>query len=92
MFKRKEEIAAIKKQHSNEMTSVKREMEGLKMLVKSLLLQQNPNFDEEEVNDIMGTALGNENSATPHSSTSNHVRHPEKVSFYNSSKILHRNQ
>ncbi|XP_057436928.1 uncharacterized protein LOC130729257 isoform X3 [Lotus japonicus] len=78
MFKRKEEIAAIKKQHSNEMTSVKREMEGLKMLVKSLLLQQNPNFDEEEVNDIMGTALGNENSATPHSSTSNHVRHPEK--------------
>ncbi|XP_057449367.1 uncharacterized protein LOC130740706 [Lotus japonicus] len=78
VFKRNEEIAAIKKQHSDEMTSVKREMEGLKFLVKSLLKQQNPNFDEGEVNGIMATALGNEKNATPHSSTSNHVPHREK--------------
>lgn len=90
VFKRNEEIAAIKKQHSDEMTSVKREMEGLKFLVKSLLKQQNPNFDEGEVNGIMATALGNEKNATPHSSTSNHVPHREKVSFLLLSKLMHR--
>ncbi|KAJ1443723.1 hypothetical protein SESBI_00321 [Sesbania bispinosa] len=81
-FLKNEEIAAIKKQHSNEVTSMKREMEGLKSLVKTMLKQQNPNLNEEEVDNMMATALGYENSAGPRLSASSHVPYQEEVSSY----------
>ncbi|KAJ1408941.1 putative transposase, Ptta/En/Spm, plant [Sesbania bispinosa] len=79
ILKKKEEIAVIKKQHSNEVTGMKREMEGLKSLVKTMLKQQNPDLNEEEVNNMMAAALGYENSIGLCSSASSHVPHQEET-------------
>ncbi|KAL6548717.1 hypothetical protein OROGR_008483 [Orobanche gracilis] len=49
----------------------------LKTLVKNMLKQQNPNLSEEELANMMISAMNNDNSATPHSSASTHVPHRE---------------
>ncbi|XP_057440121.1 uncharacterized protein LOC130731992 [Lotus japonicus] len=75
MIKRNEEMSNMQKQHSNEMNSMKREMDGLKSLVRNMMKQQNPNLSEEELANMMAAALGSDNSAAPHSSASTHNPH-----------------
>ncbi|KAJ1400010.1 hypothetical protein SESBI_29846, partial [Sesbania bispinosa] len=75
-------LPAIKKQRSNEVTGMKREMEGLKSLVKTMPKQQNPNLNEEEVDNMMAVALGYEITVGPRSSASSHVPHEEEESSY----------
>lgn len=82
MLKRKEEIMVIKKQHSDEMAGVKREMDGMKALFKTMMKQQNPHLSDEEICNLMATAMGCTNStsnapAHPLSSASTHV--PSRV-------------
>ncbi|KAJ1416415.1 hypothetical protein SESBI_17373 [Sesbania bispinosa] len=60
------------------LTGMKREMEGLKSLVKTMLKQQNPNLNEDEVDNMMAAALGYEITAGPRSSASSHVPHQKR--------------
>ncbi|RHN74115.1 putative transposase, Ptta/En/Spm, plant [Medicago truncatula] len=84
MLKKNEEIANIKKHYEGEMTRMKermeayesltkKRMEAYESLLKCVLLQQNPNLSVDDVDNMMGHALGIENSAVHHSSTSTHV-------------------
>lgn len=73
-LKRNEEIDLIKKEHANEMNR-------MKMFVRSLLKQNNPDLDDEALDMMMTNATANENGATPHSSTSTNIPILEKVSF-----------
>ncbi|XP_057446206.1 uncharacterized protein LOC130738273 isoform X2 [Lotus japonicus] len=77
-MKNNEEISAIKKQHKDEMTGMKRQMDGLTLLVRNMLKLQHPNLDEEEISNMMEAALGNENSVAPHLSASIYVPPHEK--------------
>lgn len=87
MLRKNEEIANIKKHYEGEMTSMKermeayesltkKRMEAYESLLKCVLVQQNPNLSEDDVDNMMGHALGIENSAAHYSSISTHV--PEK--------------
>ncbi|KAK7266973.1 hypothetical protein RIF29_19635 [Crotalaria pallida] len=71
-FKRNEEIALIKKEHANEMNI-------MKMLVRSLLKQNNPDLDDEALDMMMANATASENGATPHPSTLTNIHILEKV-------------
>ncbi|GAU46339.1 hypothetical protein TSUD_401980 [Trifolium subterraneum] len=88
MLKKKEEIATIKKQYEGEISSMKekmeahesltqKKMEAYESLLKCVMMQQNPNLSEDDVNNMMGQALGIE-SVIHHSSTSTYI--PEKGS------------
>jgi len=88
MLKKNEEIANNKKHYESEMTNMKermeayesltkKRMEAYESLLKCVLVQQNPNLSEDDVDNMMGHALGIANSAAHYSSTSTHV--PEKV-------------
>ncbi|KAL6521405.1 hypothetical protein OROGR_017974 [Orobanche gracilis] len=89
--KKYEDFFAIKKQHEAEITTVHRKMDGLSLLVRNLLKVQNPNLNEEEISNMMNTALGNENSATPRSSASTYVP-PREKSIMGSMKIFTENE
>ncbi|XP_058765987.1 uncharacterized protein LOC131639515 [Vicia villosa] len=83
MLKRKEEILVIKKQHNDEVAGMKREMDGMKALFKTMTKQQNPHMSDEEISNLMATAMGCPISSTaapadPHSSTSTHIPHCEQ--------------
>ncbi|XP_057420915.1 uncharacterized protein LOC130714947 [Lotus japonicus] len=78
MMKKNEEISAIKKQHKDEVSGMKRQMDGLTLLVRNMLKLQHPNLDEEEISNMMEASLGNENSVAPHSSASTYVPPHEK--------------
>ncbi|XP_057458180.1 uncharacterized protein LOC130748948 isoform X2 [Lotus japonicus] len=78
MMKKNEEIYAIKKQHKDEVSGMKRQMDGLTLLVRSMLKLQHPDLDEEEISNMMEAALGNENSVASHSSASTYVPPHEK--------------
>ncbi|XP_058751371.1 uncharacterized protein LOC131624454 [Vicia villosa] len=83
MLKRKEEILVIKKQHNDEVASMKREMDGMKALFKTMIKQQNPHMRDEEISNLMATAMDCSISTTaapadPHSSASTHIPHCEQ--------------
>jgi len=52
-FKRNEEIAAIKKEHANEISDIKKKMKNLQTMLKVVVKQQNPDLDEEDINNMM---------------------------------------
>ncbi|XP_058760371.1 uncharacterized protein LOC131633698 [Vicia villosa] len=84
MLKRKEEILVIKKQHINEVAGMKREMDGMKALFKTMMKQQNPHMSDEEISNMMATTMDCSNSTTvapadPHSSVSTHIPYCEEV-------------
>lgn len=79
VLKRNEEIDALKKQHYNDMTSLRKRIERLEALVRFLLKQLIPNLDEEAVDNIMTHTLGDDNSAAPQSSISTQCSRYEKV-------------
>lgn len=87
-LKRKEEIAALKKVHNEEvivlnekMHNVENTLNQLKSVLKTMLKQSNPaGIDIELLEDLLGSSPGDENSAqkiigVPHaySSTSSHL-------------------
>ncbi|KAL5101379.1 hypothetical protein RYX36_005706, partial [Vicia faba] len=58
-------------------------MDGMKALLKTMMKQQNPHMSDEEISNMMATALGSSNSTTAthvasHSSTSTHIPHCEE--------------
>jgi hypothetical protein len=59
--------------YEGEMTSMKERMEAYESLLKCVLVQQNPNLSEDDVDNMMGHALGIANSVAHHSSPSIHV-------------------
>ena len=72
-FKRNEQIAAIKKEHANEISDIKKKMKDLETMLKTVVKQQNPDLDEEDKNNMMTRVLSKESSAVGlHSSTSTH--------------------
>lgn len=77
MLKRNQEIAAVKKECAGKINSLSKRVEGLEALLKCVLKQTNPDLDDEALNDIMGGALGSENSAAYPSSTSTHFPNEE---------------
>ncbi|KAL5059390.1 hypothetical protein RYX36_030994, partial [Vicia faba] len=82
-IKRNEEILVIKKQHSDEVVGMKREIDGMKELLKTIMKQQNPHVSDEEISNMMATTLGSSNSTiaalvAPHSSASTHIPHSEE--------------
>ncbi|XP_058734108.1 uncharacterized protein LOC131605784 [Vicia villosa] len=58
MFKRNQEISVIKKQHSDEVAGMKREMDGMKVLFKTTMKQENPHMSDEKISNMMASALG----------------------------------
>ncbi|WJX72369.1 hypothetical protein P8452_56255 [Trifolium repens] len=59
VFKRNEEIAEIKRHYSNETTRMAKKLDGLQGLVRCLLKQANPDFDDEALDSIMENAMEN---------------------------------
>ncbi|KAL5060034.1 hypothetical protein RYX36_031638 [Vicia faba] len=58
-------------------------MDDMKALFKTMMKQQNSHMSDEEISNMMATALGSSNSttaspATPHSSASTHILHCEE--------------
>ncbi|KAL5070456.1 hypothetical protein RYX36_021343 [Vicia faba] len=83
MLKINEEILFFKKQHSHGVAGMKREMDGIKELFKTMIKQQNPHMSDEEISNMMETALGSSNSTTatlvaPHLSALTHISHCEE--------------
>ncbi|XP_058748797.1 uncharacterized protein LOC131621771 [Vicia villosa] len=83
MLKRKEEILVIKRQHNDEVAGMKREMDGMKALFKTMMKQQNPQMSDDEISNLMASAMGCSISSTaapadPHSSASTHIPHCEQ--------------
>ncbi|XP_058765459.1 uncharacterized protein LOC131638953 [Vicia villosa] len=66
MFKRNQEISVIKKQHSDEVAGMKREMDGMKVLFKTTMKQENPHMSDEKISNMMASALGTTTSTTEH--------------------------
>ena len=84
MFKRNQDILVIKKQHSDEVVGMKREMDGMKVLFKTMMKQQNPHTSDEEISNMMASPSGISTSTTaapvdPHSSASTHIPRCEEV-------------
>jgi Lhr-like helicase len=75
VLKRNEEIAAIKRQYSNETTHMSKQLNSLQGLVKLLLRQSNPDLDEEALDNIIENAMDVENNA----STSVDMQNVKKV-------------
>ncbi|XP_058725525.1 uncharacterized protein LOC131596804 [Vicia villosa] len=99
MLKIKEEILVIKRQHNDEVAGMKREMDGMKALFKTMMKQQNPHMSDEEISNLMASAMGCSISSTaapadPHSYASTHIPRCEQLivllvgtSFVNASNI-----
>ena len=83
VLKRKEEIADIKRQYSNETTHMAKNLDGLQGLVRCLLKQANPDLDDEALDTIMENAMNDDNGA----STSTHMHDLDKVMFVTSRKV-----
>jgi hypothetical protein len=83
VLKRNEEIAAIKRQYSNETTNMAKKLNGLQGLVRGLLKQANPDLDDEALDTIMENAMNDDNGA----STSTHMHDLDKVMFVTSRKV-----
>jgi hypothetical protein len=83
VLKRNEEIAAIKRQYSNETTHMAKKLDGLQGLVRCLLKQANPDLDDEALDTIMENAMNDDNGA----STSTHMHDLDKVMFVTSRKV-----
>jgi hypothetical protein len=81
VLKRNEEIAAIKRQYSNETTHMAKKLDGLQGLVRCLLKQANPDMDDEALDTIMEKAMDNG------ASTSTHMHDLDKVIFVTSRKV-----
>ncbi|WJX67551.1 hypothetical protein P8452_52007 [Trifolium repens] len=64
VFKRNEEIAEIKRHYSNETTRMAKKLDGLQGLVRCLLKQANPDFDDEALDSIMQNAMDDDNGAS----------------------------
>jgi hypothetical protein len=64
VLKRKEEIADIKRQYSNEIIRMAKKLDGLQGLVRCLLKQDNPELDDEALDTIMENAMEVENGAS----------------------------
>ncbi|KAK2368034.1 hypothetical protein QL285_081266 [Trifolium repens] len=64
VFKRNEEIAEIKRHYSNETTRMAKKLDGLQGLVRCLLKQANPDFDDEALDSIMENAMDDGNGAS----------------------------
>jgi hypothetical protein len=75
VFKRNEEIAEIKRHYSNETTRIAKKLDGLQGLVRCLLKQANPDFDDETLDSIMENAMDDDNGA----STSTQMHDLDKV-------------
>jgi hypothetical protein len=75
VFKRNEEIAEIKSHYSNETTRMAKKLDGLQGLVRTLLKQANPDFDDETLDSIMENAMDDDNGA----STSTQMHDLDKV-------------
>jgi hypothetical protein len=75
VFKRNEEIADIKRHYSNETTRMAKKLDGLQGLVRTLLKQANPDFDDETLDSIMENAMDDDNGA----STSTQMHDLDKV-------------
>ncbi|KAJ1394590.1 putative transposase, Ptta/En/Spm, plant [Sesbania bispinosa] len=67
MLKRNDEIAALKKQHSEEMSSMSKQLKGMKALLRCFMKQNNPELDDEALDNMMGNAI------TPRSSASAYI-------------------
>jgi hypothetical protein len=83
VLKRKEEIADIKRQYSNETTHMAKNLDGLQGLVRCLLKQANPDLDDEALDTIMENAMNDNNGA----STSTHMHDLDKVIFVTYRKV-----
>jgi hypothetical protein len=83
VLKRKEEIADIKRQYSNETTHMAKNLDGLQGLVRCLLKQANPDLDDEALDTIMENATNDNNGA----STSTHMHDLDKVIFVTYRKV-----
>ncbi|KAK2379922.1 hypothetical protein QL285_067665 [Trifolium repens] len=66
VLKRNEDIAAIKRQYSNETTHMAKKLDGLQGLVRCLLKQANPDMDDEALDTIMEKAMDNGASTSTH--------------------------
>lgn len=79
-LKRKEEISTLKKEHANELNNWARRFEGLEVLLRCFMQQNNPNLDDEALDDMITNAVANENNnVAMRSSTSTNVANLEKV-------------
>ncbi|XP_020215194.1 uncharacterized protein LOC109799100 isoform X2 [Cajanus cajan] len=72
MLKKNEEIVALKKQHSVEIGSMAKTVQGLQCLVRCLLKEINPELNDQALDNIMENAISNDNSVAPPSSASTH--------------------
>ncbi|XP_058775835.1 uncharacterized protein LOC131650121 [Vicia villosa] len=86
MFKRNQEISVIKKQHSDEVAGMKREMDGMKVLFKTMMKQQNSHMSDEKISNMMASVLGITTSTTEHhadpiSSASTHIPRCEENGY-----------
>jgi len=74
LFKRNQEIVAIKKGYDMKIYGMAKRIEGLETMMTLKLKQQNPDLNEDDIEHMMSLAFRKENSAiAPHSSASTHV-------------------
>ncbi|KAJ1433250.1 putative transposase, Ptta/En/Spm, plant [Sesbania bispinosa] len=73
MLKKNDEIAALKKQHSEEMSSKSKQLKGMEALLRCFMKQNNPDLDDEALDNMMGNAI------TPHSSGSTYIPNHNEV-------------
>jgi len=72
-LKKNQEIDALKREHTIGKNDMIKKFEGLEAVMK-FVLKQNTNLDENDLEEMMSRALGNESSAVvPRSSTATHV-------------------
>ncbi|KAJ1435169.1 putative transposase, Ptta/En/Spm, plant [Sesbania bispinosa] len=73
MLKKNEEIAALKKQHSEEISSMSKQLKGMEALLRCFMKQNNPDLDDEALDNMMGNAI------TPRSSASSYIPNHNEV-------------
>ena len=64
-LKKNQEIDALKRERAIERTDVIKKFEGLEAVMK-FVLKKNTDLDENDIEEIMARALGNESSVATH--------------------------
>jgi len=81
-FKKKQEMDAVNRKHEVKIDGMTKRMEGLEAMIRFMLKQQHPDFDHNDIDELMAQAVGNENSApAPRSSAATHVPEDDEVNI-----------
>jgi len=82
-LKMNQEVVVVQKAAALQMNGMAKKIEGLEVVVKVLIQKQNPEFNEEDVHNMLSRFLGKEDSANvPQSSASTHVPNFNQVKIF----------